>query len=206
MAIEVSSPLFHPIHPSDDVGTTPDGVEDGRPLRASADFDQVYATQASFVWTSARRLGISEDQVADVVQDVFVVIHRRLAEFDGRSSLKTWVWGILTNVVRERRRRFRRKEGNETADSMSELFAEASAPDEQAAAAQALRIVQAILDQMSEDQRVLIVLSQLEGMSVPEIAAITGENVNTLYARIRAARRHFDEAYERACHVSGRGP
>lgn len=167
------------------------------------DFEAIYDLTAEFVWTNARRLGVHVDTVEDVVQDVFVVVHRRLAEFDGRSSPKTWVCGILMNVVRERRRRFRRKEGHEKADSASRIVATSSPPDEQAAALEALRLVQAILDEMTDEKREVVILSQLEGMSIPEIAEATGDNENTIYARLRAARRQFDEAYERACRETG---
>jgi RNA polymerase sigma-70 factor (ECF subfamily) len=167
-------------------------------------FEQVYGDYAPFVWTNARRLGVPVTLVDDVVQDVFVVVYRRLAEFDGRSSVKTWVCSILMNVVRERRRRFRRKEANENGDDFGRVAARGNAPDEQAVAAEALRLVQRILSGMSEEKRDVIILAQLEGMSIPEIAEATGENLNTIYSRHRAARREFAEAYERACLDSGR--
>src|SRR5579859_5834321 len=67
-------------------------------------FAQVYEEHFSFVWRSARRLGAPDAVVDDVVQEIFVIVHRRLAAFEGRSSMKTWLYGIVLNVVRAHRR------------------------------------------------------------------------------------------------------
>jgi RNA polymerase sigma-70 factor (ECF subfamily) len=59
------------------------------------DFDVVYEEQMEFVWRTVRRMGVRTADVDDVVQEVFVIVHRRLAEFEGRAKLKTWVFRIL---------------------------------------------------------------------------------------------------------------
>lgn len=169
------------------------------------DFNAVYTETASFVWTNARRLGVPLSQVDDVVQDVFVVVHRRLAEFDGRANVKTWVCSILMNVVREYRRRFRRKDSHDVELGDSHLDSHLdSRVAEQLDAVQALQLVQRVLDRMSDEKAELIVLLQLEGMSVPEVALATGLNENTLYARMRAARREFDSIESHANPVDAR--
>lgn len=160
---------------------------------APPDFNALYTETASFVWTNARRLGVPIDHIDDVVQDVFVVVHRRLATFDGRSSNKTWVCAILMNVVREHRRRYRRKSAQNV--ELGESLGDARHAEQQLDALSALQLVQRVLDRMDDDKAELIVLHQLEGMSVPEVAMATGLNENTLYARLRAARREFDAIY-----------
>ena len=60
--------------------------------------------------------------------------------------------------------------------------------------AEALRQLDALLDELDEDKRVVFVLAELEQMSVPEIAQTLNVNVNTVYSRLRAARMTFDEA------------
>src|ERR1700730_7073255 len=72
-------------------------------------FAQLYESQFSFVWRSARRLGTPEASIDDVVQEIFLVAHRKLPQFEGRSSIKTWVFGIVINVVRTHRRALRAK-------------------------------------------------------------------------------------------------
>ena len=59
----------------------------------------MYAETFPSVWRTARRLGVVESAVDDVVQEVFVTVYRRLDQFEGRCALKTWVFGILMRVV-----------------------------------------------------------------------------------------------------------
>lgn len=73
------------------------------------EFASVYAEGFAFVWRSMRRLGVAPEAVPDAVQDVFVVVHRRLESFDESSTLKTWLFGIVLRVARDYRRTARRK-------------------------------------------------------------------------------------------------
>jgi len=72
-------------------------------------FDAVYREHFAFVWRAAKRLGVGDGALDDVVQEVFVVVHRRLDGFEGRSSLKTWLFGIALRIVRDHRRAVRRR-------------------------------------------------------------------------------------------------
>jgi RNA polymerase sigma-70 factor (ECF subfamily) len=92
------------------------GHEDAR-----LSFDAVYDSCIEFVWRSVRRLGVEEASVDDVVQEVFFVVHRKLPEFDGRSSTKTWIFSILLYVVRHHRRTWRRKDAQRSADAADRL-------------------------------------------------------------------------------------
>src|SRR5512138_2606481 len=67
-------------------------------------FEEVYRTHFAFVWRSLRRLGIREEDAADAAQEVFIVVHRKLPEFAGRSKLTTWLYGVCFRVASERRR------------------------------------------------------------------------------------------------------
>lgn len=169
-------------------------------------FVQIYDEMFPFVWRVARRLGVSEAALDDVCQDTFVVVHRRLAEFEGRSSLKTWVFGILHHVVSTHRRTQSRKSPTHRADASVDLESLASqvrAPDEAASDAEAARIAHALLAQLDDEKRSVFVLVELEGLSVPEVAEATSTNVNTIYARLRAARSEFSATVARF-HAAGR--
>ena len=74
----------------------------------ASDFAAVYREYFPFVWRMARRLGVAPHALDDVCQDVFVVVHRRLGDFEGRSSLKSWIFGIVHNVALVHRRKLRR--------------------------------------------------------------------------------------------------
>src|SRR5689334_9453575 len=71
---------------------------------ASWNFAEIYDAQFAFVWRSLRRLGVDPSGLDDAAQDVFLVVHRRLPEFEGRASLKTWVYEIVRRVARDHRR------------------------------------------------------------------------------------------------------
>src|SRR5579863_4910193 len=88
------------------------------PVRAAASFEQVYATYVDFVWRSALRLGVDEAAADDVTQQVFLVVYQRLDTFEGRSTLKTWLFAILLRVARGQRRVLRRKSPHLAHDSV----------------------------------------------------------------------------------------
>ena len=161
-------------------------------------FSDLYESHFAFLWRSALRLGTPRAHVDDVVQDTFIVVHRRLASFEGRSSVKTWLFGILFNVVRARRRAVGAEPWRRTAhDDLAAVSDPAAAPDENAARAEAARLVDRLLESLDDDKRAVFILAELEGMSVPEIAQALRIPLNTAYSRLRLARQEFAEAAAR---------
>lgn len=159
---------------------------DGQPT-----FERVYDEFFDFVYRNTRRLGVPPSAADDVVQEVFMVLHRRLAEYDGRATLQSWVYGILANVVRDYRRSFRRKQAPLVAAERDEQLGPASTganPEHCAQLKQDLTLLMELLDDLPEAQRELIVLADLEQLSVPEICEHIGGNSNTVYSRLRVAR------------------
>src|SRR5690606_17305333 len=73
------------------------------------DFEEVYQAHFAFVWRLARRQGVPLEHVDDVCQEVFIVVHRRLSEFEERAKVRTWIYQIVANVVRNQRRSVQRK-------------------------------------------------------------------------------------------------
>jgi RNA polymerase sigma-70 factor (ECF subfamily) len=164
-------------------------------------FADVYQETFAFVWRTARRLGVMDSAVDDVAQEVFVTVYRRLDQFEGRCSIKTWVFSILMGIVRNYRRSRRRKGAAEPISAAvvdPEILEDRGAdPLEQASRAQAGRLVHKLLDEMAEDKAIVFVLAELEGLTVPEISELVGANVNTVYSRLRASRKEFDQALGR---------
>ncbi len=141
-------------------------------------FDRVYDEGFDFVWRTVRRLGIIDAGVDDVVQDVFLVVHRRLADFEGRSSVKSWLFAITVNAVhRDARRSLRRKPAQPRWPRAVEATIPTPSPSGTHGptmangAEEAVARLHAILDAMNEDRREVFVLAELEEMSVPDIAA-----------------------------------
>lgn len=152
-------------------------------------FADVYEEHFEFVWRSVRRLGVPEAALDDAVQDVFVVVHRRAAEFEGRSSVRTWLFGIVVHVARAYRRR-RVVENAADPDTLPD----SRPPSQEAAmqAAEAMRLLHEVLDTLDDDKREVLVLMELEEMTAPEAAEVLSIKLNTVYTRLRAARRDFD--------------
>jgi RNA polymerase sigma-70 factor (ECF subfamily) len=171
-------------------------------MAAPLDLDALYDEHFAFVWRSARRLGVPEAAASDVVQDVFLVMHRRVGDYDGRTPVRRWLLGIVTRVVADHRRRYWRKDSRciphaVDKNGVETLPSRELTPLENAEQAEALELVTTLLGQLDPDKRELLVLSEFEEMSAPEIAAHLGINLSTVYARLRAARRAFDAAHAR---------
>jgi len=166
------------------------------------DANQIYRAQGAFVWRNLRRLGIPENMVEDVLQDVFVVVHRRLAEFESRSSLKTWLFGIVLRVVKTHRRSQQRRrvllDGLATeAEVESDAPNAENDPAQMIARRQASRLLHRLLDQLDDDKRALLVSVDLEEMTIAEAAEAMNLNANTAYSRLKIARQEFQEAVMR---------
>lgn len=169
---------------------------------AAPSFEEIYASCFDFVWRSARRLGVHEGAIDDVVQDVFLVLHRRAADFEGRSSLRTWAFSVLLRVVSEHRRTQRRKSPGHRAGAGEPVDPDAladrgSGPHEKAVRAEARSVLSELLDELSDERRAIFVLVELEEMSVVDAAEAVSANVNTAHARLRAAREDFEAAVKR---------
>jgi RNA polymerase sigma-70 factor (ECF subfamily) len=160
-------------------------------------WQRIYAEYVSLAWRGLRRLGVPESMIEDAVQDVFLVVHRRHAGFEGRSSLKTWIYGIVVRVAKD----YRRAEARRV--SRAERLAEALAADPERAAAptpadeaerrEANRLLHAALDALDGEHRESLVLVELEELPVREAAAALGISVRACQRRLQAARRRFDD-------------
>jgi RNA polymerase sigma-70 factor (ECF subfamily) len=152
---------------------------------------EVYRAHAGFVWRVVRRLGVAEEALEDVVHDVFLVVHRRLGDYDGRAALTTWLFGVARGVASNHRRGQAR-----SLRKLSVAPTPTPGPDPEARTeqAQAAAFVRGFLQGLDEDRRLLFELADLEGMKVPEIAEALGMNLNTAYARLRAVREQLSRS------------
>ena len=165
-----------------------------------ADFEGVYRSHIGFVWRVLKRCGVLPSFQDDLAQEVFLVVHRRLGEYEGRSTMKTWLYGIVRRVVADHRRSIRRKptaaaSAREVAfDSGTHMPGISSDTFEMA---EKVRLLYRVLDELDEPKREIFVLSELEGMTLAEVAQALNANPNTVASRVVAARRAFETALER---------
>lgn len=163
--------------------------------QATPELGEIYEAHFDFVWRSLRRLGVPDAQLEDAVHDVFLVAHRRLSEFEGRSSLKTWLFAIALRVAQNMRRSLARQPATERD---GEIASEAElAPDVQADRSRAVALGVRLLNELDADKRAVFILAELEQLPASEIAQALGIPLFTVYSRLRAARRTFDAALER---------
>lgn len=149
-------------------------------------FDSVYAEHARFVHRLLRGMGVSDAQVDDALQDVFVVVYQRLHEFDPRARVSSWLFQIAMRVAYGYRRKSRRaRDHTPTFDIASAL----SSPLDDAESSESARRLHALLDGLDDEQRAVLVLADLEDFTAPEIAQLTGTPLNTVYTRLRRARQ-----------------
>jgi RNA polymerase sigma-70 factor (ECF subfamily) len=164
-------------------------------------YSELYEEHFEFVWRSARYLGEPPSTLDDAVQDVFLVAYRRFQDFEARSSPRTWLFAITLRVVSDHRRSRRRK--TRLLDSVKRMITgPVATPFDQTAHAEQGRALMSALEGLSEDQRAVFVMADLEELSAPEIASVLRVNLNTVYSRLRSARREVANALARGSEIS----
>lgn len=160
------------------------------------DLPELYRRYADFVTRALRRLGIPEAVLDDAVQDVFLVVHRRLGDFEARSTVRTWLFGIVLRVAHGHRRALRRRRVLLNELGTMVLAASRTGTDAEAAvvSAEASRSLHALLARLDDKKRAILVAVELQDMTVPQAAAALRWNRGTAYTRLRSAR----EALRRA--------
>jgi RNA polymerase sigma-70 factor, ECF subfamily len=162
----------------------------------SPDLSSLFAEHADFVWLTLQRLGVRDGDVEDVLQEVFVVVHRRLHTFNDSARITTWLFGICLRVAAQYRRRayFRRERATaEPPDRPSED----GSPEEAAAMVEAQERLGAVLDEMELEERALFVMFEIDEVPCDRIAEILGVPVGTVYSRLHAAKKSFQKALAR---------
>ncbi|MGZ3479792.1 MAG: RNA polymerase sigma factor [Myxococcaceae bacterium] len=157
-----------------------------------AAFAAAYDAEFEAVWLYLRRLGVPEADVEDAVHDVFVVAHRRYGAYDPSRPLRPWLLGIAFRVAAQWRRRHRLEVT--VADPEPERPDDARAPDELVASQQVRSRLQAALSQLDIHQRAVVVMHDLNGVPVPEIASALDVPLNTVYSRLRLGRAKITAA------------
>jgi len=161
----------------------------------AADFDEIYRAEFPYVWRTLRRLGVPAADLEDLAHDVFVVVHRRLDDYDSRRAVRPWLFGIAYRLASDDRRRARNREiptdsidppaPNPGADALMES-------DEQR------RLVLFGLEALSLEQRAAVILVDIDGESPNDVAGALDIPLPTVYSRLRVGRQKFAAAIRRA--------
>jgi RNA polymerase sigma-70 factor (ECF subfamily) len=162
-------------------------------------FATIYKLYFDLVWTSARRLGVSQQAADDVVQEVFVIIHSRLHTVQQPDSLRSWIYGVVRRTVSGYHRSRKAKDATTIDVGFFEESLESSqlTPFEHTQQSAQLQLLAKLLRDLDDAKREVFVLAELEEMTAPEISESLDIPLNTVYSRLRAARQLFEQALAR---------
>jgi RNA polymerase sigma-70 factor (ECF subfamily) len=161
-------------------------------------FARLVALHEGMVFNLAARLLGDGEEARDVAQNVFLHVYRKLGQFEGRSTLRTWIYRITVNQCHNRRRwwKRRRKEKEEHLDDvvagpdalhLADERTESNPYDQTRLRERALRVQEALL-KLRFDHRAVLVLREIEGQSCEAIAEALGIAVGTVKSRLSRAR------------------
>jgi RNA polymerase sigma-70 factor (ECF subfamily) len=162
---------------------------------AAPDFARLYEHEFSYVWHTVRRLGVAARDLPDVTHDVFVTVYRRLDTYDSARPLRPWLFGVAYRTAADHHKRART--AREVVDDQIEVHDPAPGAEQRLADAQTRQLVQQCLAALELDRRAVLIMHDIDGHAMPEIAAALGVPLKTMYSRLRLAREDFTAAVRR---------
>lgn len=159
-------------------------------------FRALFEAEFDYVWNTLRRLGVREADALDQTQEVFLVVHGLLPDYDATRPARPWLFAIAYRVAC-RYRALARHRYEVPVDAGPEVVDAESLPDEKLEAEEARALVLEAIQGIELSRRAVFLLAELEEQPVPEIATTLGIPVNTAYSRLRLAREEFERAVTR---------
>lgn len=160
--------------------------------RPELDVAEVYEAHADFAWRSLHRLGIPSRDAPDLLQEVFLVVHRRRDEYDPARPVRAWIWGICLGLARNYRRKSARWR-----ERLTGRVPERSGhggPDRELERRRGRARGQRLLAELEPEKRAVFVMFEVEGMSGNAIAELLDVPLGTVHSRLHAARRQLARA------------
>ncbi len=164
-------------------------------------FDELVQRYQDMVFNLSYRLLGSYDESADMTQEVFLQIYRKLGSFRRDASLRTWIYRIVINRAKNRQRWWMRRIGEMTAMSLDEAEANptcelialedalATAPDKALERKEESQLLMHAIEQLPFSHRTVLLLKEIEGLSYDEIAATLNLPLGTVKSRLARARK-----------------
>jgi RNA polymerase sigma-70 factor (ECF subfamily) len=146
-----------------------------------------YGQEFDYVWRTLRRLGVHENDVEDLVHEVFLVLHRRWKDYDPARALRPYLFGISYRVAAAHHRR----RAHEVPSQELELVDEAPEPEQAMQAEQARALVLRALATLPLQRRAVVIMHDLDEVPMREIARTLSIPLFTAYSRLRKGRMEF---------------
>lgn len=177
---------------------TPNAEPDATPAPIEAappDFNALYREHVGHVWRTLRRLGVVERDLEDATHEVFLIVHRRLGDYDPTRPMRPWLTGIAWRVAADERRRARHTREKMIGDEgFSAHVDPGRGPEGEIARREAQALVAHGLDALDLDRRVIFVMYEIDGATGREIAEALDIPLFTVFSRLRSARALFKKA------------
>lgn len=164
--------------------------------RVGVDFTAIFRAESSYVWNTLRRLGVQVRDLEDITHEVFLTVHRRLADYDSTRPVRPWLFGIAYRTAARYRDLARHR--REVFDVPAEPVDHAPGIEEQVMAQERRALLLQALDGLDLDQRAIFVMHEIDGCPMPEVALTLAVPLNTAYSRLRLARGHISGALQHA--------
>ncbi len=175
--------------------------DEGRAAAAKAggevtpDLAEVFDAHAAYVGRTLRCLGVREREVADAIQEVFLVVHRRLHELRNPAALRSWLYAICVRKAMALRRKAARRREDQVPEVPEGV--DGRTPHDDLVRTRALAAALEILDDLDDDKRAVFVLYEVEQLPMREIADALEIPLQTAFSRLYAARREIGRKLQR---------
>jgi RNA polymerase sigma-70 factor (ECF subfamily) len=184
------SSQLSPVRPARDATSAPAAPA------GKLDFSDLFSKELDYVWFTLRRLGVPARDLEDVAHDVFMHVHKHLAEYDPRRPIRAWLFGFAYREASDYRRLARHRV--EQLDGEMDIADRSPSAAEQVEQRQMLDIAWRALADLELERRAVFILHEVEGIPAPEIAETLKIPLNTAYSRLRLARKQFSRSLARS--------
>lgn len=158
-------------------------------------FSDIVKHHSGYVFRVLRFLGVREADVEDLCQETFIIVHRKLPSYEPRAELRTWIYAIALRIVSDYHKRAYRKR-----EALVERMPELRIPAQQEHTLeqrQECELLEKLISTLSDEQRQVFVLYEIEALTMREIAQIVGRPLQTIYSRLQVARKQVENELAR---------
>jgi RNA polymerase sigma-70 factor (ECF subfamily) len=160
------------------------------------DFREFYDEHVTFVWRTLRRLGVPDSSLKDAMQDVQIVVFRKLPEFEPFADVRSWIFRICVRMAKDYRRRAHARREVLDEEPVLEALDPRGNAELEVQRREKSALFESALSKLEPAQRTVFVLAAVEGMTGEEIARALGLPLGTVYSRLRLAREAFRRAVD----------
>jgi RNA polymerase sigma-70 factor (ECF subfamily) len=179
------------------------GAEPIPEREAAPTFEGIFEREFGYIWHALRRLGVPARDLEDLTQHVFLQVHGQLPKFDAGRPLRPWLFAFALNAAANYRALKRHRV--ELSVVPPEPLDPRPGAEEQLILQQELQLAELALSQVALERRGVLILREMDGYAVPQIAEVLGIPLNTAYSRLRLARQDYERAIRRLRVQRGEG-